>query len=527
MSVTPPSITSTDELFADGKMLFLAEMARAAYGSDLPAGLYATGIPYAATGAFVGGENGAAVALVGRSGDSLFVAFRGTDDDTDIDYWGRLPQYYEFYRPLINSLSSYISGDSSIRHVYVTGHSLGGAMAELFVANDAYWPNVDVEAVTFAPMGLYDGPDAPDDRITNVVIDQDFIRFSSEGGVVLGDEYIIDDQNAASNGGLYYHSVDNYVAVARYLSEAGIFPQGLYYRDGANDDIGIAANLTVLNGQVTVSDYHGAQPDFDAGVAHVFTTRQGGDSFYGTSPDDLLNLATDRFTDVSVDLQAGVAWSAAWPTNTTFANIVNVSTGSGDDTIGGDSGSNWLSGGAGLDTALYWQARWQAYVQDFGDRQTVTVGGVTDTLSEIERVEFSDGTLIFGLDHEYADFAYRLYAAAYGRTPDEAGLRFWTDVLEDRGPGGPDATDQEYVAGFFLTADEFVNLYGANPTDYQYVDAMYENVLGRLPDQAGYDFWVGAMHSGLGRGDILIDFAQSDENVAQTAPDLDNGIWVL
>lgn len=49
----------------------------------------------------------------------------------------------------------------------------------------------------------------------------------------------------------------------------------------------------------------------------------------------------------------------------------------------------------------------------------------------------------------------------------------------------------------------------------------------RVPDQGGYDFWVGAMQGGLGRDDILISFAESAENVAQTAPDLDNGIWVL
>lgn len=67
--------------------------------------------------------------------------------------------------------------------------------------------------------------------------------------------------------------------------------------------------------------------------------------------------------------------------------------------------------------------------------------------------------------------------AAYGRTPDEGGLRFWTGVMDGRGPGAPDAADQEYLASFFLTANEFINLYGSNPTDYQYIDAMYANVL--------------------------------------------------
>ena len=79
----------------------------------------------------------------------------------------------------------------------------------------------------------------------------------------------------------------------------------------------------------------------------------------------------------------------------------------------------------------------------------------------------------------------------------------------------------------FLTAPEYLSLYGSDPSDMEYVDAMYQNVLGRLPDQEGYDFWVGAMENGLDRADILIYFAESFENQEQTAPDLNDGIWVV
>jgi hypothetical protein len=150
----------------------------------------------------------------------------------------------------------------------------------------------------------------------------------------------------------------------------------------------------------------------------------------------------------------------------------------------------------------------------------------TDTLVSVERIETDDGNFLFGLS-ENVEAVYRIYAAAYGRTPDEAGLRFWTGQLDQRGGGAPDTADKEFLASFFLTANEFTDLYGADPSDYDYIDAMYENVLGRLPDQGGYDFWVGQMQAGLGRDDILIYFAESDENKRQTAPDLTDGIWVL
>ncbi|MBL8583592.1 MAG: DUF4214 domain-containing protein [Rhizobiaceae bacterium] len=520
--------TATQALFDDGRLVFLAEMAQAAYGTVLPTGLSATTLPSASGGLYVGGTNGAAVAMVGRSDDALFVAFRGTDDDTDISYWSQTATYYEFFRPLINDIAGLLASDPSIRHVYVTGHSLGGAMAQMLVANDGWWPGVDVEGVTFASLGGAYGPDQPDDRITNIVIEQDFIRLASGPGVVLGDEYIIDDRNTASNGGLYYHSMDNYVAAARYLTQIGIFPHSPYAGNGTAEDVSIAANLVVQDGAPVLYDYHGTLPAPDAGEVRVFTTDQGGDSFTGTSALDVVNFDTGSGTNVFVDVGNGYAGSDGWPQATTFTGIQNVMTGSGDDTIVGSGSSNWLSGGEGRDTVVYGASRGEAGVWTTGDSSlAVSVYGVTDTLVGIERVQFTDGVLLFDLDSENASFAYRIYAAAYGRTPDEAGLRFWTDALDQRGGGLPDQADKEFAASFFLTANEFSDVYGQNPTNEQYIDRLYENVLHRGADQAGYDFWLGVIDNGHGRDDMLIWFTDSDENVANTAPDFDYGIWVL
>ena len=68
----------------------------------------------------------------------------------------------------------------------------------------------------------------------------------------------------------------------------------------------------------------------------------------------------------------------------------------------------------------------------------------------------------------------------------------------------PERDSFDFLAREFLTAPEFLALYGDDPSDMDYVDAMYQNVLGRLPDQGGYDFWVGAMEDGQDRADILI-----------------------
>jgi len=61
--------------------------------------------------------------------------------------------------------------------------------------------------------------------------------------------------------------------------------------------------------------------------------------------------------------------------------------------------------------------------------------GTPDTLVSIERIQFTDGTL--ALDESgNAGQAYRLYQAAFGRTPDTPGLSHNLNLL-DGAPGQP------------------------------------------------------------------------------------------
>jgi Domain of unknown function (DUF4214) len=80
------------------------------------------------------------------------------------------------------------------------------------------------------------------------------------------------------------------------------------------------------------------------------------------------------------------------------------------------------------------------------------------------------------------------------------------------------------VSNYFLLSEEFQELYGANTSDTEFIDSLYHNVLHRNPDQAGYDFWIDSMDLGVSRAQVLVDFSQSAENQAQTAPLVLNGI---
>ena len=98
------------------------------------------------------------------------------------------------------------------------------------------------------------------------------------------------------------------------------------------------------------------------------------------------------------------------------------------------------------------------------------------------------------------DTVERLYSAAFLRAPDPAGLDYWLSV--DAG-----LIDIAYV---FTISDEFRNRYG-QLDDRDYVDRIYRNVLERSPDEAGYKYWIDLMDDGLTRAEILLYFSDSAE----------------
>ena len=181
--------------------------------------------------------------------------------------------------------------------------------------------------------------------------------------------------------------------------------------------------------------------------------------------------------------------------------------GAGNDTIRGGEGNDSLDGGVGIDTASY-----DHVAADFTVTRTMNglsvhdntgVDGL-DALMNTERLSFSDQRVAFDLDGN-AGQVYRLYQAAFDRTPDREGLGYWIDRMD----GG--LTLQQVGTGFINSA-EFRSLYGNSPTDAEFVELLYGNVLHRTSDASGYDYWMAQLAGGMTREQALAGFSESLEN---------------
>ena len=83
------------------------------------------------------------------------------------------------------------------------------------------------------------------------------------------------------------------------------------------------------------------------------------------------------------------------------------------------------------------------------------------------------------------------------------------------------------VSSGLIESAEFQSLYGANRTNNQFVDLLYQNVLDRNPDAGGYAYWNAKLANGLSRADVLAYLSESTENIANVAPSIANGIEYL
>ncbi len=167
--------------------------------------------------------------------------------------------------------------------------------------------------------------------------------------------------------------------------------------DGDDTITGGGANDTINGGLGTdTAVYSGNRSAYTISVSGGVTTVAGPD---GT--DSLTNVERLQFADQVTDatgapLNGAINGSAG-------ADILNGDAGAntinglaGDDIINGGAGNDTIDGGDGTDTAVFSGVRSGYTVSTSGNTTTVTGPDGTDTLTNVERLQFSDLTLIVG-----------------------------------------------------------------------------------------------------------------------------------
>ncbi len=226
----PPSTPET--LFPEGKLATLGHFALASYWKDashevanlrdagwtiLDANAAAArGWTFVGDAGFEGNyfKNGNASALLAESGNgkTLVIAFTGTDGEwADRIDWVSMWDHYGKFSDLIAYLDA-----ATYDNIYVTGHSLGAAMAEAFKTERSTDPNV--EAIVFANPGFGVLNQDPVNGMVNIRIQGDAIALPDLAKEIAGDEYTISHWNLSSPVEL--HRKELYFEVAKYLQSS-------------------------------------------------------------------------------------------------------------------------------------------------------------------------------------------------------------------------------------------------------------------------------------------------------------------
>ena len=109
----------------------------------------------------------------------------------------------------------------------------------------------------------------------------------------------------------------------------------------------------------------------------------------------------------------------------------------------------------------------------------------------------------------------RLYTGVLGREPDEAGFDYWLEALAS----GKSLTS---IAEDFFVSNEFLNGH-VEPTQGALIDSLYQQVLMRSPDPEGVAYWQAQLQEeAFGEGNLVLAFTNSEEYVQATQPNVDS-----
>ena len=196
----------------------------------------------------------------------------------------------------------------------------------------------------------------------------------------------------------------------------------------------------------------------------------------------------------------------------------------GNDTIEGGAGNDVIDGGLGVDTVVFDGPQNSHTVTISPSGTTVedrrTDGAGADTLTGIELIDFNDAadSITFELNNfggaaqlsaEELEAIIELYIAYFNRAPDAVGLNFWATAYAN-------GLSLEGMAEEFAPQPETVAAYPEGTSNLDFATTVYNNVLGRTPDQEGLNFWVGALDNGYPRDSFILGVLEGAKALPQS-----------
>lgn len=203
----------------------------------------------------------------------------------------------------------------------------------------------------------------------------------------------------------------------------------------------------------------------------------------------------------------------------------HIFSGAGNDRFNGFEGGVSIDGGIGNDSLSIDDKSISYQISGNKIRKTASSESPISEMQflSVESIIFSDRKLTISFDAKgNPGQIYRVYKAVFNRDPmtnDMKGLGYWIKQTDN-------GMQLQEVAARFIDSNEFRALYGTNPTNSEYLTKVYSNVLGRMPDKAGFDWWLSEMNTNPTKTKVkvLTDFSESPENQQGVASLIGNGI---
>lgn len=427
--------------------------------------------------------NNNAAAFVAHSADAIVIAFRGTNDNgddnpldsgnniyPDKDQWSYMREHYDLFEPLITAIDNYVADSSNgISKVYVTGHSLGGAMAIQYMGTHS---GSKYSAVTFAAPGFVDvgqgGAYYPDlDRVTHIEINGDATPdVGAHGGRTIHFE---GDNDAWYSTGAD-HSMDYYRQITKSVDSTGWTT--ILAQDG-DQEVFLGASINETSNGTLYYIVDGLQsgtntPVDDAGN-NTLTDPLGNDYdiYYGGRGNDELTGGSDN------ELLFG---------------------GAGDDAI---------DGGTGTDTAMFSTGRsFYSFTKTGAAIYSITdMSGAEgiDSLANVERLQFSDVGVALDLTGNSGMVA-KILGGVFGSTAvsNEEYVGIGLSLLD----GGMSYQDLMALA---------IGVTGQT-TPLDIVRLLWTNVVGSAPTNEQAQPFVDMLNNGWSVGQLGVLAADTDLN---------------